>query len=70
MHGDAAAHGTELRGTLTWAAGPPRTPAVPSEATRPRPDQALEIMLAEEMLAVWGARLIEVRERFSDLQPI
>ena len=55
----AAESGTELHGELRW----PTPGARPNDTPdRPRLEQSLEIILAEELLAVWEAHLTEVRE--------
>jgi hypothetical protein len=64
LHGRPVSDGFELTGELTWADGEAR----PAQAGRPeagRPEQSLEIMLAEELLSVWGARLTQVDEDVS-----
>jgi light-regulated signal transduction histidine kinase (bacteriophytochrome) len=52
---------TELRGTLTWPAVPPHA-AEPNLPPRLRLHKRPEMVLAQEMLAVWGGRLTQAEE--------
>jgi hypothetical protein len=73
LRGQRCPQGIELCGVLTGISRAARSAyatdaaaiAARTERARPeraRPEQSLEIMLAEEMLAIWGAHLMEVRE--------
>ena len=56
--GRAMADAVELHGELTW----PGDHAPGAAARQPKPCERLEVMLAEEMLAGFGARLTDIRE--------
>ncbi len=56
--GRTVADAVELHGELTW----PADHAPDAAARQPKPGERLEVMLAEEMLAGFGARLAEIRE--------
>jgi hypothetical protein len=71
--GRTVPEGFELAGEVGWAEGVAR-PVSAGRLEAARPEQSLEIMLAEELLSVWGARLTQVHEevnrsRFTVLVP-
>jgi hypothetical protein len=58
LSGRPVADGVELHGELSWPTG--RTPAAASAG--PKPGERLEMLLAEELLAAFGAQVARVTE--------